>query len=248
MDLDALKSSQAIKVADLCEQAQYGMWQERLSQGMDSPFGHVTSPAFTFGLPLITSVWLTLESWAVQRPTKENLQWARPVFTRRMRETMAVYLATAEEYRYTARDFFRNPMVRMLGPVAFEFKTIGWDIFGGESRANAKEAIMGALEAQVEQKLNEVAHIVATEPHLETMPEIHEPEHFHWLVLYQLFEGTTFADVTRKVKKLPQGATDKLRSAKVTITKGIKNAAERLIGPRVDDWLRPGLPGRPPGQ
>ena len=245
MDLELLKRRRAVNLARWCWGVPYWSGGKWLPRELKMPFRVDTSPEVTFGMPLIAIVWLTLEFWADFGVQGDALKFCVP-FPR------------APLRAFTKLDnYCEIKVVPDLCPlhyekwspiprITYEFVALGWDIFKGETRAQAKKAIMEEVEKQLEEKLDESARHACTKPYLERIPEIREKEHFEWLVLYQVNQ-LHFSDVTRKVKPQPERApkdTAAFRSDKAAVTDGIKRAAERLIGPRFTDWLRPGEPGR----
>jgi hypothetical protein len=244
MALESLKRRKAIELASWCSKQPYWRRGKRLPMSMSFPFRVDRSPEITFGMPLIETVWFTLQSWAKDGAKEDDLRWKLPHSGARIREVWRV-----EDFVKLKADPDLRKRLR-LGPrfpSVYEFITFGWDVFGGETRAQAKKAIMAALERQVEKQLDETARDARTKPYLERAPKVREKEHFDWLVLYQV-GNLNYSEVTRKVNSQPSDSpkvTDEFRSQKAAVTAGIKQAAELLIGPRFTAWLHPREAGRP---
>jgi hypothetical protein len=124
------------------------------------------------------------------------------------------------------------PYVYALGTVR------AWDV-RRETRTDAKKRIMDEVERQVERHLDEQERI-AKLLYFDPSPDKQKREHYAWLVLYQI-EEMRYAAVARKVNE-GRGSEPLTEN---TIRIGIKDAANLIIGPGWQDWLRPGEPGRP---
>ncbi len=72
-------------------------------------------------------------------------------------------------------------------------------------------------------------------PRAAKLPERYAPEHFDWLVRYQVLERSWLAIAAEVGKK------GRWR----TVKNGVHHVAERVIGPDYKSWLRRSPPGRP---
>jgi hypothetical protein len=248
MALELLKTPRAVELAHWCREQPYWRRNKRLPTELAFPFRVNSAPEITFGMPLLEVVWFTLESWADSDSQGNDLRWALNYPPEQVDEDADPEEAVEPEERLLKAIEHLHQCPRLhwcLRPasryIIYEFRTLGWDVFSGKTRAEAKKEIMEQLEKQVESKLDETARTASTKPYLEKVPEIREEDQFRHLVLYQV-EGLNYSDLTRKV--FPE-APDQFNKDKAALTAGIKTAAGRLIGPRVTEWLRPGEPGRP---
>jgi hypothetical protein len=252
MDLEKLKTRRGLYLFRYWfDSRPHDMYESSLRK-LGFSFRVSRPPEVTFGLPLCQFVWRTLEHWALWSPNSDDLHLALPGPQKVSHEPLRA--DTSEKSRDINWELRQYREALAPEPEwTYVFRACGWDVFSGETRAEAKRAIMTELEKQLEQKLDETARKASTKPYLQKLQEKREEEHYGLLVLYQV-EGLSYADVTRKIYACPRGPRasgdqshkdpDNFRSNKAAVTFGIKSAAECLIGPCFTGWLRPGQRGR----
>lgn len=266
MELDLLKQKEGIELA--CWFMNQAMWrrkrQQRLPAEFNFPFTINQSPELTFGIPLMLTVWDTLDAWLKNRPQVDALSWNLLPPGKAISESL-----TYEQFiRIQKLPLAFKSIAPYLGPPphTYEFGTLAWNVVD-QSKAQAKARIMKELERQLEQKLKDHEREVRTKPYFEQRPpEKRDTEHYELLVLYQV-KDMNYSQVAREVlapeshstfdtaeaspathvhaSAKPQEDADTLKTERARITDGIKSAAEQLIGPLVKRWLRPGRPGAP---
>ena len=115
----------------------------------------------------------------------------------------------------------------------YQFHCASWDP-QCETRPACIDRILAEVKRQLEPMLDKEENTYQFFG-FERTPRLTAKEHFDWLVRYQV-QGVRFQRIGREsaVKRETQ-----------TIADGVKDAAEHVIGPGWQTWLRPGRPGRP---
>jgi hypothetical protein len=122
-------------------------------------------------------------------------------------------------------------LVTLFGPTT-SFTVKDWEYFK-ETRAAAEARILTSLKEEVRHYLN-VKEQLAKEEGLEQKGTSWSPEHFDWLVQYQILRWSQ-AEVAKTYHRTRQ-----------TIQSAIHHVSQLLIGPKWRQWLRPpGRSGRP---
>lgn len=196
-------------------------------------------------------------------PTQVDLGEIEP-FIERYRGLLAQIPTAETEWLFLARD---KDDEAFCPPVFdYNFKVKGWDPLR-EKHDAAKERILRELTQQLIQKLTDHKRI-ATMMGMEKHSRVYNKGHFDWLALHQVGEKSMYAIAKDRAEALPEyqsakGRRESARERKTldvetdkaimanaiaaeekTVAKGIHSAAELVIGPDWQSWIRGGRAGR----
>jgi hypothetical protein len=173
------------------------------------------------------TAWQLLEHWHKHPEKAATLDYPAEL---RLRDEMYEAVETPEEF---VQRFFRSDPAPKPDDAGYHFHCRKWDLLQ-ETRAKARERILAEVSSQLEVELDREEKRAAG-ANLESGMKKVALDHFEWLVLYQ-------------VKSWPFGRIAKGHSTRrdsQTVSDAVKDAAQLVIGPGWEQWLRPRKPGRP---
>jgi hypothetical protein len=173
----------------------------------------------------------TLTEWRSADPRSADLDWTMPYRPYPIKaDDCAILWASMQRSDFELSDLFTAPN-QYTG--TFQFNTSGWNP-SQETRAEGKKRILAELTQELDRKLDRTEQDMKVFGLCPTPAKLNT-EHFDWLVLYQVCEQN-FARIGKDHDRDAQSVAD-----------GVKDAAELVIGPASERWLRPPRPGRPAG-
>jgi hypothetical protein len=198
---------------------------------------------FPAGPQLIESVALAAMDAALSDRFPEGFQLIQGAPGRGMDGVLSDLVVVQPRQRL--KNFDRESFARgtnLPGPPTWEYesKVLAW-LIHRESRADAKRRILKEFERELDQKMNEHQHIAELTSHYRPGRIINE-KHFDWLALFQA-GGKTKYEIAKIVAE--QDGKTRSKTPEKTVSKGIKTAAEHVIGPQWASWLKRVPPGRP---
>jgi len=169
----------------------------------------------------------TLQAWSQLTPPKreEELDWTLPC-----RDWNFIDWCY-ESNQAVVESLFESNQSQLA--VTHLFHYTDWHPLR-ETRAQTKKRILEEVCHQLDKKLDQ-AETLFCDMGFEKAQRVTALEHFDWLAKYQVQE-LPFAKIARH--------SGLVREQK-TVAHGVKSAAELVIGPGWQHWLRPGKPGRP---
>jgi hypothetical protein len=173
------------------------------------------------------AAWELLRHWHNHPEKAATLDYPSEL---RLRDEMYEAVETPEEF---VQRFFRSDPAPKPDDAGYRFHCQKWDLLQ-ETRAKARERILAEVSSQLEVELDREEKRAAG-ANLESGIRKVAQEHFDWLVLYQV-RAWTYG----RIAKIPGSRRDPQ-----TVSDGVKDAAQLVIGPGWEQWLRPGKPGRP---
>jgi hypothetical protein len=177
--------------------------------------------------------WIRKAAWQILRHWHEHPKKATTLdypSELHLRHEMYETVETPEEF---VQRFLKPDPAPKPDDAGYHFHCRKWDLLQ-ETRAKARARILAEVSSQLEVELDREEQR-ANEAGLTSGMKKIAQEHFDWLVLYQ-------------VKAWPYGRVAKVPGSRrdpQTVSDGVKDAAQLVIGPGWEQWLRPGRPGRP---
>ncbi len=136
-------------------------------------------------------------------------------------------------------------IARSETPPAFCFETDGWAVLrepASAFRQRVKQLFEATLRQYMAKRLPpDDEHAASAQESFPRLPTKFAPHHFDWLVRYQVL-GESFRDIGAVSNDDQNGAGQ----PHLTAMKGVKTAAEAVIGPAYQKWLRPPSKGGRP--
>jgi hypothetical protein len=145
-----------------------------------------------FGVPMLIDVRRSLREWVDTDVTKRKARLGGGLFPGLGRGPQTLTLKDIRAGIDLNQRWLVELVWRMMGPApgpsTYSFTSLAWNVCDGQTRAQAREAILEELARQVDERLD--AHIQTAEqlPYLEVRSDKREDEHYHWLVQYQVLE------------------------------------------------------------
>jgi hypothetical protein len=169
----------------------------------------------------------TLRTWAVRRRPPAQLQWTLPP-----RDCELMNLAGATDLDYEAVAMCTP--VPEEAPPQYHFHAGVWHPFQ-ETREECAQRVLKDVRRQLEAQLDKDEKVFSDLGGFQPTRRVTAERHFDWLTAFQV-----------QLKPLLQIAK---RCSPPTTTpsvwEGVRAAAERVIGPGWEEWLRPAQIGRP---
>lgn len=187
----------------------------------------------TFFFPFaFFAIWGTLKAWH-DDPRGKGDEWVLPHWPYAIDGCDLLMLRTRLP-GFRISDLFIAPNTETRVP--FRFRCGGWNPFQ-EKRLAAKKRILAEAKKALDAYMRQVKKLM-TAFDVSPAPVRQSPEHFDWLVLYQL-GGKRYGQIAKH---------DDVALETQAIADGIRKAAMQVVGPNWKKWLRPSEKGRPKGR
>jgi len=170
------------------------------------------------------AAYLTLRVWSKARRKPRHLKWRLPRRDLPIGGRLAVLNLGQEVERLLSAE--QNEPAS-----TYTFECTCWNP-RTETQNGARKRILKEVGAQLDKRLKQAARLYAHSGPLfgiEKAPLAKDPEHFDWLVKYQL-QGIPFRQIAKQDASGP---------GQQAVSDGVKSAAQLVIGRDFKKWLRP---------